>query len=231
MVSGITILSGKSKMIILFDLDGTLIDSTEAILESFHNSFKVHGFPAPSDEKIKALIGYPLDEMYSSLGVERSEVWDYVATYKEYYRVISTQKTELLPFAKEAVEMASKFATLAIVTTKTGKYSQVLMEHFNLMQYFEVLIGREHVQNPKPHEEPILNALEQLGLEDSDIWMIGDTKLDLLSAQNAGVNAIGVVSGYDNVNTLKQFTNIIKKDALEAVEYLKDRKISHTKLT
>ena len=218
-------------MIILFDLDGTLIDSTEAILESFHNSFKVHNFKAPSDEEIKALIGYPLDEMYNSLGVNKDEVWDYVATYKEYYRVISTQKTELLPFAKEAVEKASEFATLAIVTTKTGKYSQVLMEHFELMQYFEVLIGREHVQNPKPHAEPILNALEQLGLEDTDIWMIGDTKLDLISAKNAGVNAVGVLSGYDNIKTLKKFTNIIKNDALEAVKYLKDRKISHTKLT
>jgi len=218
-------------MIILFDLDGTLIDSTEAILESFHNSFKVHNFKAPSDETIKALIGYPLDEMYNSLGVDEEEVWDYVATYKEYYRVISTQKTELLPFAKEAVEKASEFATLAIVTTKTGKYSQVLMEHFELMQYFEVLIGREHVQNPKPHAEPILNALEQLGLEDTDIWMIGDTKLDLISAKNAGVNAVGVLSGYDNIKTLKKFTNIIKNDALEAVKYLKDRKISHTKLT
>jgi phosphoglycolate phosphatase len=218
-------------MIILFDLDGTLIDSTEAILESFHNSFKVHNFKAPSDEKIKALIGYPLDEMYSSLDVDEEKVWDFVHTYKEYYRVISIQKTELLPLAKEAVQLASKFATLAIVTTKTGKYSQVLMEHFDLMKYFEVLIGREHVQNPKPHEEPILNALKELNSKDTDIWMIGDTKLDLISAQNAGVSSVGVLSGYDNINTLKQFTSIIKKDALEAVEYLKDRKISHTKLT
>ena len=215
-------------MIILFDLDGTLIDSTEAILESFHNSFKVHNFRAPKDEDIKALIGYPLDEMYLSLGVNKKKVWDYVATYKEYYRVISTQKTELLPFAKKAVQIASTIGTLAIVTTKTGKYSQVLMEHFGLMQYFDVLIGREDVKNPKPHEEPILNALKHLGLEDTDIWMIGDTKLDLISAQNTGVNSIGVLSGYDNHKTLEEFTQVIFNDVLEAVEYLKNRNISHT---
>ena len=214
-------------MIILFDLDGTLIDSTEAILESFHNSFKVHNFKAPKDEEIKALIGYPLDEMYGSLGVDKEDVWDYVDTYKEYYRVISTQKTELLPNAKDAVEKASKIATLAIVTTKTGKYSQVLMEYFGLMQYFDVLIGREHVQNPKPHAEPILNALKELNSQDTDIWMIGDTKLDLVSARNAGVKSIGVLSGYDDLKTLEQFSDIVFSDALEAVEYLKDRKISH----
>ena len=210
-------------MIILFDLDGTLIDSTEAILESFHNSFKVHDFKAPSDEDIKALIGYPLDVMYSELGVEESLVWDFVATYKEYYRVISTQKTVLLPFAKEAIEEASKIATLAIVTTKTGRYSKVLMEHLGVMDYFEVLVGREDVENPKPHPEPIYKALEQLKSEDKDIWMIGDTKLDLISAKEAGVNAVGVESGYDTKETLQLHTKHICSDALEAIKYLKSR--------
>ena len=218
-------------MIILFDLDGTLIDSTEAILESFHNSFKVYGESSPKDEEIKALIGYPLDEMYRSLGVDESKIWDYVDTYKEHYRVISTQKTELLDCASDAVKEASKFATLAIVTTKTGKYSQVLMEHFNLMKYFKVLVGREDVEMPKPHAEPILTALIQLNIKDEDIWMIGDTKLDLISAKNAGVNSIGVLSGYDTKDTLQRYTNHIYDDALGAVGYLKSRKKLHISMS
>jgi len=218
----------RNKMIILFDLDGTLIDSTDAILESFHNAFNVHNSEHPKDEEIKALIGYPLDVMFTDLGVDESLVWDFVTTYKEHYREISTQKTYLLESAREAIEQAAEFATLAIVTTKTGKYSQVLMEHFGLMDYFEVLIGREDVQNPKPHAEPILNALKKLNTNAKEIWMIGDTKLDLISAQNAGVNSIGVLSGYDDENTLKQFTDVIFSDAFEAVKHLKSRKISHT---
>lgn len=215
-------------MIILFDLDGTLIDSTDAILESFHNSFDVYGRTHPSNNEIKALIGYPLDVMYKELGIEEDKVWDFVDTYKEHYRVISTQKTYLLSNAKEAVLLANDFAEIGIVTTKTGMYSQVLMEHFGIMEYFKVLIGREHVQNPKPHEEPILKALESFEVADKEIWMIGDTKLDLISATNAGVNSIGVLSGYDNEKTLKKFTDIIHEDALEAMKWLKSRKISHT---
>lgn len=211
-------------MIILFDLDGTLIDSTDAIVETFHHSFKEHGFSHVEDEKIKALIGYPLDIMYRELGVSEDMVWDFVATYKEEYRKISTIKTELLPNAVEAIEKASEFATLGIVTTKTGKYSKVLMEHFDLMKYFEVLIGREDVENPKPHEEPILKALEQLDTENKEIWMIGDTKLDLISAKNANVNSIGLLCGYGELETLKEFTNVILNDALEATNYLKSRK-------
>ncbi len=212
-------------MIILFDLDGTLIESTEAITSTFHHAFDVQGEKHPTDADIQALIGYPLDVMFARLGVEESRVWDFVNTYKQKYRTISKIKTELLPQAKEAVELASSFAELGIVTTKTGLYSQELMEHFGIMQHFEVLVGREHVQNPKPHEEPILTALTSFDCENKEIWMIGDTKLDLLSAQNAGVNSIGVLSGYDTHETLQEFTDIIHNNALEAVEYLRTRKI------
>lgn len=215
-------------MVILFDLDGTLIDSTDAILESFRHTCDTHCFEQPSDEEIKALIGYPLDIMYSSLGVEEDKVWDFVATYKAYYRNISTQKTMLLENAREAILEASKFAKLGIVTTKTGKYSKVLMEHFGLMEHFEVLIGREDVENPKPHAEPILKALEAFDIDKKEIWMIGDTKLDLISAKNAGVNSIGVLSGYDKQDVIEKFTDVIFRDALEAILHLRDRKISHT---
>jgi len=211
-------------VIILFDLDGTLIDSTDAILESFHHALSKHGYESKKDEDIKALIGYPLDIMFERLGVDTGVVWDYVATYKEHYREISTQKTELLKNAREAVLLAKEFAILGIVTTKTALYSKLLMEHFDLMQHFEVLIGREDVQNPKPHAEPILKALEKMDTKNREIWMIGDTKLDIIAAKNANVNSIGVLSGYDSLESLKEFTDIIFSDALEAMIYLQNRK-------
>lgn len=211
-------------MIILFDLDGTLIDSTEAILESFQHSFRVHNFEKQSDADIKALIGYPLDIMYERLGVEKERVWDFVGTYKENYRKIANQKTTLLENAKEAVLLSKEFATLGIVTTKTALYSRELMEHFGLMQHFEVLIGREDVEHPKPHAEPILKALEKLDTKNKEIWMIGDTKLDLLSAKSANINSIGVLSGYDTSETLKEFSDVIMSDALEAALFLQSRK-------
>jgi len=211
-------------MVILFDLDGTLIDSTEAILESFHNSFKVFNEIQRDDKDIKALIGYPLDVMYAKLGIDEKYVWDFVAVYKEYYREISTKKTVLLPNAKEAVIEASKFATLGIVTTKTGRYSKILMEHFGIMDYFKVLVGREDVQNPKPHKEPIISAINRLDVYDKDIWIIGDTKLDLISAQNAGIGSVAVLSGYDSKDVLQKYTQYICKDAKEAVNFLKNRK-------
>jgi len=211
-------------LIILFDLDGTLIDSTEAILESFHHSLAVHNLPSQKDEEIKALIGYPLDIMYGNLGIDKIHTDALIATYKEHYREISREKTELLQNAKEAVLLAKEFATLGIVTTKTGYYSRVLMEHFGLMEHFDVLIGREDVEYPKPHAEPICRALEKLESANKEIWMIGDTKLDLIAAKNADVNSIGVLSGYGTHESLKEFTDMIFNDAFEAMKYLQKRK-------
>ncbi|HEX5670670.1 MAG TPA: HAD family hydrolase [Sulfuricurvum sp.] len=212
------------KKILLFDLDGTLIDSTEAILESFHHSLReLNHQVALKDEAIKALIGHPLDVMFTRLGCESTKIDQHVMVYKEYYRTVSRAKTFLLPFAAEAIEEASKHARLGIVTTKTARYSRELMEHFGLMHYFEVLIGHEDVEEHKPHPAPIHKALEGMDHALEKVWMIGDTRLDLEASQRAGIDAVGVLTGYDNFEQLSTFNFIIKDNALEAVRHIINR--------
>ena len=205
---------------ILFDLDGTLIDSTEAILESFHRSFDFYGHSHPVDDAIKALIGHPLDVMYRELGVDEEQVWNFVSTYKEHYREISKQKTLMLPDAFDAIKLASEQARLGIVTTKTGRYSKELLEHFGVMHYFEVLIGREDVQRPKPHPEPIFKAMARMNAKTDTVWMIGDTRLDIAAANAAGVKSVGVLSGYDNEEQLLTLCDFVEKNALNAVQFI-----------
>lgn len=214
----------KMDTIILFDLDGTLIDSTEAILESFHHSLRMHNVGLNvSDTAITSLIGYTLEDMFAGVGIPDTLINEHVKSYKLHYREISRLKTILLPNAIQAIEEASTFARLGIVTTKTGLYSGELMEHFGVMGYFEVLVGREHVINPKPHPEPILTALEQMGGSAASTWMIGDTRLDIEASHRAGVESVAVLSGYDNEEELRGLTEIIKSDALEAVRYIAQR--------
>ena len=216
------------KKIILFDLDGTLIDSTEAILESFYHSLKHHEeVENVTDEMITSQIGHTLQSMFSGVGISEENIEAHVATYKLHYREISCQKTFMLPNAIEAIQEASKFARLGIVTTKTGHYSRELMEYFGVMDYFEVLIGFENVANPKPHPEPILTALNQMGAGKENVWMIGDTRLDLESSQRAGISAVGVLSGYDNFKQLSTFDFIIQNDVLEAVRSIENARESN----
>ena len=209
--------------IILFDLDGTLIDSTEAIVSTFYHSFKELNFDFKGDdEDIKSLIGYPLDVMYKELGVPEDKAWDFVDAYKNRYRVISKEKTTLLDNAFEAVKLASQFARVSVVTTKTRMYTMPLLEHFDIAQFFEIVTGRENVQNPKPHPEPILITLEQMNYNKDlhDVWMIGDTKLDLIAANEANVNSVGVLCGYGKKKELLQYTMHVKNNSLDAVNFI-----------
>lgn len=214
------------KTTILFDLDGTLIDSTEAIIESFYKSFEVMGSPFPQREEIEAKIGYTLEDIFAFLGVHEGKIDEHVAAYKAHYREISRAKTFLLDGALEAIELASSFAKLGIVTTKTARYSKELLEHMNVMHYFEALVGREDVVNVKPHPEPIYKALEKLGKNEApkmrNIWMIGDTFLDVEAAKNAGINHIALMTGYGDKNQLKALSDIVTKDVLEAVKIIRE---------
>jgi len=209
------------KTVILFDLDGTLIDSTEAILDGFRVAFETYGGEVPSDDAIKNEVGHTLENMFTTLGVDPSKVDAHVHAYKMHYRLISCEKTQLLEGAREAVDEASKFATLGIVTTKTGEYSKILLEHMGLMHYFDVLIGREHVENPKPHAEPILTALMKLEHDRSKTWMIGDTCMDIDAAKNANINSVAVTSGYATRSMLEKCAYDVCNDALEAVKIIK----------
>ncbi len=209
-------------MTILFDLDGTVIDSTEAILESFHVTFEKQRGSQPDTEAVRRLIGHPLSVMFESLGVEKEAVDNYVMTYKDHYRTIANQKTVLLPRAREAIEAAAAFASLGVVTTKTGKYSKDILDNLGVGCYFTSVIGFEDVTNPKPHPEPIEKALQQMGAAKEGTWMIGDTHLDILSAKAAEVNHVAVSSGYESADELKKHSKTIKKDVFEAVEFIKN---------
>ncbi|KAB7886575.1 HAD hydrolase-like protein [Poseidonibacter ostreae] len=208
---------------ILFDLDGTLIDSTDAIVSTFIHSFEEMNFDFKGNEEdIKSFIGYPLDIMYANLGIQEDRVWDFVASYKNRYRKISTQKTTLLPEALEAVQLAAKIGRVSVVTTKTRLYTMPLLEHFKLSEHFEIVTGRENVENPKPHPEPILVTLEQMNYNENthNVWMIGDTKLDLIAANDANINSIAVLCGYGKKEELKKYTPNITDNALSAIKYI-----------
>lgn len=207
-------------MTILFDLDGTLIDSTEAILESFQVALDTFGEVGFEEEAIKAEIGHPLDAMFCTLGVSEAKVWEHVRAYKEHYRKISCEKTVLLPHAKEALALASTHATLGVVTTKTALYSKEMLTYMGIMDYFGVLVGREDVTHPKPHPEPVLKAIKALGVEKEGCWMVGDTPMDIDAASAAGIQSIGVTCGYADKERLSSMGVPVVSHAYEAVQFI-----------
>jgi phosphoglycolate phosphatase len=204
-------------------MDGTIIDSTEAILESFMYAFDKQKFEFKEDQSsITKLVGYPLDYMFEALGVPTHRVMDFVQSYKENYKDVAKKKTVLIPKAKEAIELASSFANIAAVTTKTTQYTIEILEEFGLDQYFKTVIGRQDVKNPKPDPEPILKACEVLQIyPNKSIYMVGDTKLDIIAANKAKISSVGVLCGYGEEEELSIYTPNLTANTLDAVKLIK----------
>ena len=185
----------REKHILLFDLDGTLLDSIDGIYHSF-----IHACGAafsPTRDEVRSLIGLPLAEMFIAVGFEPKEAQDRAIAYKNHYRKIYLQETKLLPNVIESLIMASGFAHLGVVTTKTALYSKHILQHFDILKFFQVVVGSEDVEHPKPHPEPILKALCSLPIAPKEqVFMIGDTIYDLEAAHNAQINSVWVRSGY-----------------------------------
>ncbi|PAF54045.1 hypothetical protein BKH42_02200 [Helicobacter sp. 13S00482-2] len=211
------------KKIILFDLDGTLIDSTDAIYNSFCFSCQKNQLQIPSLEEVKKTIGHTSSDMFSHFGASQNKLTSFVDSYREYYLKVFLEQTKILPNAISSVQIANEFARLGIVSTKTSKRSIELLEFFDILKYFEIVIGIEDVQFPKPHKEPILCAKNKIDAKASllDVFMIGDTPLDAKSAIDAGVHPIGVKCGYGAYEDLYKLCENIFEDSLEAVEFIR----------
>ena len=205
---------------ILFDLDGTLINSTSAILDGFDTAFKAHGKDAPNHDQLKSLIGHPLDVMFARLGAPQNLIDGYIKAYKTRYEQIYLTQTSLLPFAKDAVDLASSIADVGVVTTKTSKFSEILLENLGVLNFIKVVVGRDDVLNPKPNAEPVNLALVKLGKDKRNAFMIGDTQMDLMAAKNAGIKGIGLTCGYSDMQSLKEHSDLIFQNAYEAVKFL-----------
>lgn len=211
----------KKQKTILFDLDGTLIDGTQAILEAFEVALQ--GTQAHfDDERIKAMIGFPLDIMFANLGFVGEQIAERIAAYKAHYLQIYLAQTTLLPLVKEALSIAQDFADLAVVTTKGTASSKAILQNLGVLHLFNAVVGRDDVSEPKPSAEPILKALTLLDKGKADAFMVGDTHLDIKAAQNAKISPIAVTCGYESEQNLAKYGVLLKANAYEAVEFIKN---------
>lgn len=176
---------------ILFDLDGTLVDTNEIILKSFRYTYKKHLNREIPEQEILENFGEPLLITLERYSKEHAKAM--FKTYVEYNQTIHDEHIKLFPGVKECLEELKELGCkIALVTSKRKELAEHGLELFDLLKYFDVTVAMEDTVKHKPHPDPVLFALEKLNSLDKkkESLMIGDSKFDILSAANAGVKSV-----------------------------------------
>jgi 2-phosphoglycolate phosphatase len=205
---------------VAFDLDGTLIDSTEAIVASFFHTFDVLNLPRPSRQQVVSTIGYLLEEQFAQ--VTDHDPDECVQIYRAHYVQIACDATVPLPGAKPCTEQLREAGLrLAFATSKKRTYAEMILAHLDLLDPFECRVGPEDVTNGKPHPEPILKVLEGLDVAADELIYVGDTAFDVGAARDAGVQCVCVTTGYNTRQELEALNPDAVFDTLaEATRYI-----------
>lgn len=178
---------------ILFDLDGTLVDSIELIYSSFKATFNKH-FPELEleREKILTFIGPTLQDTFSSYTDDPFIIQDMINSYRNFYVEFETGNFKIYPNVIETMKkLKEQGFNLCIVTSKFKEAAWPSYTHFGLDKYFDAFVALDDVENPKPNREPIDLALSYFPNHKKAI-MIGDTKGDIMAGNNAGIYSAGV---------------------------------------
>lgn len=181
---------------ILFDLDGTLIDSIELILRSYEHTLAFHGLKALDRAELVAGLGTPLWAQFSACGVAAEDVPELVATYRSFNLEHHDDLVRPYPGVLEAVELLTRRAIpLGVVTSKLSTAAWRGLRLVGLAEHFEVLVGADDVERHKPDPEPVRRGAEHLGLTADRCVYVGDSVHDMASARAAGARAVGVTWG------------------------------------
>lgn len=205
---------------VLFDLDGTILDSNELIYASFLHTFNHYKYSFTKEE-IMSFNGPPLIETFTNIDPERAELM--IETYRKHNHEVHHDYVKLFPNVIETIEvLKDNQIQMGIVTAKMRESVNMGLEITGLDRYFETIVTIDDVTHPKPHPESVIKAMTALNGEPSTTLMVGDNYHDIQAGQNAGVRTAGVAWSLKGRDFLASYhpTYMLEdmRDLLEIVE-------------
>ncbi len=189
---------------IFFDLDGTLTDSGEGIINCATLALEHFGLPVPSREEMGVFVGPPLDKTFIQFGVPEDKAQEAIDVFRSRYVVVGKFENtpyegihQLLAYLKE------KGHRLFVATSKPEVTTLEILEKFQLSQYFEIICGAT-LDGTRAHKADVIACVLNQIEKPAHMVMVGDTAFDVLGAAQHGIPTIGVAWGYGKVEDMEK---------------------------
>ncbi len=191
--------------IILFDLDGTLTDPGQGITNSVAYALKNYGIEVEDRKSLYSFIGPPLkDSFMKYYGFSEEKAMEAIWCYREYFADKGIFENEVYDGVRELLERIKNSGRKTVLaTSKPEEFAVRILEHFDLMQYFDVVAGASMDEKRNKKGDVIKYAMEKGGFSSHGAVMVGDREHDIFGAKENGLKSIGVLYGYGSEEELK----------------------------
>lgn len=186
---------------VAFDLDGTLIESMEAIAEAFNHMFATLGYPPMTVDEVIRKTGVSLiDFVRSFLKPEEADLG--IKIFRDYYDTIFLDRTTMFPGATETLQRLDGAHKTGIVTNKRGRYARILADHLGFSDKMELIIGAEDGFKAKPHADMFVEFMKTVGVSEQDTVYVGDAPIDIQGARSARIDAFALANRFYSAEEL-----------------------------
>jgi phosphoglycolate phosphatase len=207
--SGTSTGGSQGRTHVLLDLDGTLSDSEPGIMRSLQWACELEGFPIPSEEAVRSVIGPPFELGLPSIGIPDDALSRVINRYRERYEEIGLFENTLYDGIVEMLDsMIAQGLSLSIATAKPERTALRVIEYFGLTDRFDAIVGASYTPERRAKAQVIAHALGLLGIPTGypqmaqEVIMVGDRNHDVLGAMQNGIPCIGVHWGYGSPEEL-----------------------------
>ena len=193
------------KKAILFDLDGTLTDSGEGIINCAQYAFQQMDYPVPPREEMGVFVGPPLWDTFEKFGIPKEQTDEAVRIFRSRYVPIGKFENTPYPGIRELLEkLRAQGHRLYVATSKPENMSVEILEHFDLASRFDFIGGATMSEDRVKKADVIRYVLEENAVrERSEVVMVGDRSHDVLGAKENGIACVGVLYGYGDRRELE----------------------------
>lgn len=189
----------------IFDLDGTLIDSLQALTTALNRAGEEYGFPPLTSEEVRRMVGEGIEKLVERAYSPDPVPLDLIESFERHYDEACCPQSRVLDDVAETLDrLQSAGIAMGVCTNKPTSFSVKILRHLGLTRYFDAIIGPDVAGARKPDPQHVLRTLEQIGGNADHALFVGDMPIDVAAARAAGVDVAVLATGSSGEDELRR---------------------------